>query len=254
MGRSKRDYVRTALYRSYAFTLVELLVVVSIIALMVSISLPTLTRAQRNAEGVHCLANEHQLSLAWLQYALDCDDHLCKPDELTKALRRYAPMEEVYICKAVRDENASSSYGISNTMGGRERDGVTPYDKLHRVSGPSRKMLFVDVEAESQSCFWPLLRKEKQREGEEEKAEEPEYIGWKWRPWSWPPTTSLQNMTARHNNGCNMTFADGHSEYRRWRDGRTIKLIKGLIAEPNMASTDNVDLEFAVEVLTNQTR
>ena len=236
MKRTSRKRRRIILHLWRGFTLIELLVVVSIIALMMSIALPTLTRAQRNGEGVHCLANEHQLTLAWLQYAMDSDDRLCHPDALQSALRSYAPMDEVYICKGVQDENARSSYGLSNTMGGEARDAVTPYEKLHRVSHPSRRMVFVDVEGESQSCFWPLLQYKE---------------GWKWRPWSWPPSASLQNMTARHNNGCNMTFADGHGDYRRWKDRRTVKLIKGQIAEPNAASTDNTDLEFAIDILTN---
>ncbi len=161
-------------------------------------------------------------------------------------------MDEVYICRAIQDENAISSYGISNTMGGKERDGVTPYERLHRISHPGQKMVFVDVEPESQSCFWPLQRYETPKE--REKGEEQEEVHWRWRLWSWPPSTSLQNMTARHNNGCNMTFADGHGEYRRWRDPRTLKLIKGLSTEPNIVSDDNPDLEYTIDILTTPTQ
>jgi len=238
MKRKSEKPVRSTAHSLDGFTLVELLVVVSIIALMTSIALPTLTRAQRNGEGIHCLANERQLVLAWMQYAIDADDRLCDPNSLRSDLRRYAPMDEVYICKTVQDEDATSSYGISNTMGGHARDGVTPYERLHRVSHPSRRMVLVDVEAESQSCFWPLLFYEEH---------------WQWRPWSWPASTNLQTLTARHNDGCNMVFADGHGEYRHWKDRRTVKLIKGVLANPVMASMDNADLDFAVDVLTNET-
>lgn len=232
--KSKRP--PTTIPLGQGFTLVELLVVVSIIALMMSIALPTLTRAQRKGEGIHCLANERQLMLAWLQYAMDSDDRICDPNSFRSDLRRYAQTDDVYVCKAVQDESATSSYGLSNTMGGDKRDEVTPYEKLHGISHPSHRMVLVDVEAESQSCFWPLLRHEDT---------------WKWRPWSWPASASLQNMTARHNDGCNMSFADGHGEYRRWKDRRTVKLIKGLIAEPNVASADSSDLAYAVDILTN---
>ncbi len=236
MRRVNRKRRASRHYFNEGFTLVELLVVVSIIALMMSIALPTLTRAQRNGESIHCLANERQLMLAWLQYAVDFDDQICDPNALIKALRPYAPMDEVYVCKAIEGEVVANSYGISNTMGGKSRDDVDPYERLHRVSHPSGKMVLVDIAAHSQTTFWPLLRDEE---------------SWTWRPWSWPPGTSLQTMTARHNNGCNMSFADGHGEYRRWKDRRTIRLIKGQIAEPNEASTDNADLDFAIEILTN---
>ena len=121
-------------------------------------------------------------------------------------------------------------------MGGKTRDGITPYEKLHRVSHPSLRMVLVDVEAKSENCFWPILKDENT---------------WHWRPWSWPASVNLQSMTARHNDGCNMSYADGHGEYRRWKDRRTIKLIKGIIADAEAASTDNVDLDFAVEILTH---
>ncbi len=57
-----------------AFTLVELLVVVAIIALLISILLPSLTRAKEQARIVVCLSNQRGLGLAFVQYASDADD------------------------------------------------------------------------------------------------------------------------------------------------------------------------------------
>jgi prepilin-type N-terminal cleavage/methylation domain-containing protein/prepilin-type processing-associated H-X9-DG protein len=239
MTRWPRGPIQTRMChpRCRGFTLIELLVVISIIALMMSISLPALTQAQKQAEAVHCLANERELTLAWMLYAMDNEDRLCDPNSFTSLLEPYVQMSGVYVCKAVEDERAGNSYGLSNTMAGEERDGVTPYEKLHKIARAGEKMVFTDAEVGYARlvCFWPVL----QHEGT-----------WKWRPWSWPPGFSLQAMTARHHEGCNMSFADGHSEYYRWKDHRTVKLIKGKIADPNDASSDNVDLDYMVRILT----
>lgn len=55
-----------------AFTLVELLIVVAIIALLVSILLPALRSARQQAKCLLCQSNLHQLAVAWHQYL---DEH-----------------------------------------------------------------------------------------------------------------------------------------------------------------------------------
>jgi len=56
------------------FTLMELLVVIAIIATMASLLLAVLARAKQKAQGIQCMNNHRQLTLAWLVYALENRD------------------------------------------------------------------------------------------------------------------------------------------------------------------------------------
>lgn len=61
-------------YRHCAFTLLEVLVVVAIIALLICILLPSLARAREEARSVVCMANLSQLCKAENNYAMTNDE------------------------------------------------------------------------------------------------------------------------------------------------------------------------------------
>lgn len=102
------------------FTLIELLVVIAIIAILASMLLPALGRAQKRAYGTRCLSNLKQIGLAAGMYTSDNKDVF---PAITK-VNGYIPnvwqllVENRYLtanllhCKAV-GEAGSGNFGVS---------------------------------------------------------------------------------------------------------------------------------------------
>lgn len=62
--------------RCKAFTLVEILVVIGILAILIGILVPTVSRARENSRTTACLSNLHQLTTAAYNYAADHNNYI----------------------------------------------------------------------------------------------------------------------------------------------------------------------------------
>jgi prepilin-type processing-associated H-X9-DG protein/prepilin-type N-terminal cleavage/methylation domain-containing protein len=84
---------------THGFTLVELTVVISIIAMLAAILFPVFARAREKARQTRCQTNLQQIGLALSMYARDHAGHFPPTDDdLTPLLGRYLPMDEVLHC------------------------------------------------------------------------------------------------------------------------------------------------------------
>lgn len=93
--------------RRLGFTLIEILVVISIIAILTAILLPVFASIRHRARMTACASNLHQISLALHQYAADSDgncpmNHTVRPtlhlDAVWTLLVPYTRKVEVFHC------------------------------------------------------------------------------------------------------------------------------------------------------------
>ena len=245
-----------------AFTLIELLVVIAIIAILLAILMPALNRVKEQGKRAACLGNMKQLGLTWIMYADDNDDRIVNgeaysgtdgrcvmptsgrhayeqwwtgddcasgyqsgeqlPEETqlqairAGALYSYCKNVGLYRCPTgIRGE--MRTYTIVDSMNGLRRDGTYTGNVGVRVGrtvlwvkkrmeitspGPSKRLVFLDegrVTPDSYAVH---------------------YLNATW----WDPPF------VRHGDGSNVSYADGHAEYWKWKGKKTIS--NGKLANP----------------------
>jgi len=183
-----------------AFTLIELLVVIVIIAILAAILFPVFARARENARRASCMSNEKQLGLAVLQYTQDYDEKLptsydgaTPPTYWFQQIQPYTKSTQVFFCPSDSVSNASNSLTSSNISYGWNYKYLTWSTPTSGIYGVGGKSLAV-ISAVSQTV---LLGEGSASTGA------PYVIAW----------DNAYKPLARHLDGANMCFADGHVKW-----------------------------------------
>jgi hypothetical protein len=230
-------------------------VVIAIIAILASMLLPVLSRAKCKAQGISCLSNTKQLTFAWHLYCGDFDDRVPNNfgvaetyDTINKktfenwvnnvmswdlnpantnldwvangVLGKYTAAKlGVYKCPADnflnsaqrnagwsqrnRSLSMNSVFGLfsrtdGNTLSGRNWgfSQYRQYLKQVQVPRPSKTWLFLDEHPDSINDGFFINN---------------------------PTASNWQDIPASYHCGaCDFSFADGHSEIKKWKSGTSI--------------------------------
>ena len=208
--------------RRSGFTLVELLVVVAIIALLISILLPSLSKARETARQIKCSSILDQMGNAFQMYA-DSHNQYFVPGSCgdcgqaggfwgaNVAFRSYIELKPgnqeapaALICPTTpsykQEQGLWYRVYAMNMMGAEVNISDPQQNAIHRPSVPYSSQTIQMTESNQWylTGTWELPRG-------------------RWDAWGEDPGTP-RHAAYRHNEGCNSLYMDGHAEWKSAED------------------------------------
>jgi prepilin-type N-terminal cleavage/methylation domain-containing protein/prepilin-type processing-associated H-X9-DG protein len=230
------------LKKKKGFTLIELLVVIAVVALLMSVILPSLKKAKELARSIACRANLHSLAICWTLYSEENNREICSSytyDTINNWGLKYD-----WVWAPYRLDGTGSADEFAATKAERcegiRRGALFPYgqdykvyhcpsDKFRKDSNKYRTYSIPDCIGGISGIYaWPVANKMTQLKNLGSKyifVEEDDDRGYNMNSWILSPISgkginpAVWNdpyLTVWHNRTSNLAFADGHVDNRKW--------------------------------------